>query len=73
MDLVVSNQASNSVTVYLGYGNGTFEQGKTYSTMGLKSQSVIVHDFNEDGKYDLAVANQNTNTLAVLLTQCTRK
>jgi hypothetical protein len=56
-------------TVYTGYGNGSFEQENTYSTMEQEAQSVIVHHFNEDGKYDLPVANQNTNTVAILLTQ----
>jgi hypothetical protein len=69
-DLAVSNQISNTITVYLGNGNDTFEQGKTYSSMGTKLQSIIAQDFDEDGIYDLVVANQNINTLAILLTQC---
>jgi hypothetical protein len=37
-----------------------------YAT-GLASQSVAVGDFNNDGKFDLAVANYNGNTVSVLL------
>jgi hypothetical protein len=34
VDLMVSNQIGNTITVYLGNENGTFEQGKNYSSMG---------------------------------------
>jgi hypothetical protein len=71
IDLAVSNQAGNCITVYLGNGNGSFGQAKNYSSMGQKLQSIIAQDFNEDGMYDLAVTNQNSNTLAILLANCT--
>jgi hypothetical protein len=41
MDLAVSHQLGNNVTVYLGSGNCTFEQGNTYSSTGHKLQEVI--------------------------------
>jgi hypothetical protein len=58
------------ITVYLGYGNGTFAQGQNYSSMGQQLQSIIAEDFNKDGMYDLAVTNQIDNTLAILLASC---
>ncbi|CAF1077798.1 unnamed protein product [Adineta steineri] len=70
MDLAVCNQVGNTITVFLGNGNGTFGQGQDYSSTGQKLQSIIAQDFNKDGKYDLAVTSQNSNTLAILLTQC---
>ncbi|CAF0739986.1 unnamed protein product [Adineta steineri] len=70
MDLAVCNQVGNTITVFLGNGNGTFGQEQDYSSSGQKLQSIIAQDFNKDGKYDLAVTNQNSNTLAILLTQC---
>ncbi|CAF0789528.1 unnamed protein product [Adineta steineri] len=70
MDLAVCNQVGNTITVFLGNGNGTFGQGQNYTSMGQKLQSIIAQDFNKDGKYDLAVTNQDSNTLAILLTQC---
>jgi hypothetical protein len=70
MDLAVSNQAGNNVTVFLGNGNGTFGQQQTYLTNGQQLQAVIAADLNEDGKNDLVVVNQNNNTVAILLTQC---
>ncbi|CAF4030788.1 unnamed protein product [Adineta steineri] len=70
MDLAVCNQVGNTITVFLGNGNGTFGQGQDYSSAGQKLQSIIAQDFNKDGKYDLAVTNQNSNSLAILLTQC---
>jgi hypothetical protein len=38
--------------------------------MGNKVQSVISQDLNEDGFFDLAAVNQNSNSLAILLNQC---
>ena len=70
MDLAISNQFGNSITVYLGIGNGTFAQRKQYSSMGQVLKSIIAQDFNEDGMYDLAVANQDNNTVSILLAQC---
>src|SRR5215212_6521080 len=72
-DLAVANQDSNSVSVLLGRdlngdgkGDGDF-QDKQDSPAGLKPSSVISADFNGDQKADLAVANQNSDDISVLL------
>jgi hypothetical protein len=70
MDLAVSNQAGNCISVYLDNGNATFEQSTNYSSMGPKLQLIIAQNFNKDGMYDLAVTNQNNNKLAILLGNC---
>ncbi len=65
-DLAVANVNSNSVSVLLGNGDGTFQTHVDY-TVGTGPASVAVGDFNGDGKLDLAVANQNSNTVSILL------
>jgi Bacterial Ig-like domain (group 3)/FG-GAP-like repeat/FG-GAP repeat len=67
-DLAVDNQGSNNVTVLLGTGTGGFTAaiGSPFA-VGNHPNSVVVGDFNGDGKADLAVANFTDNTVTVLL------
>jgi hypothetical protein len=55
-DLAVANLGSNTVSVLLGNGNGSFQAPRSYAA-GSKPQSVAAGDFNGDGVPDLAVAN----------------
>jgi hypothetical protein len=58
-DLAVVNQESNSVSILLGSGSGTFTQASgSPIAVGYYPYSVAVGDFNGDGKPDLAVLNQ---------------
>jgi hypothetical protein len=61
-----NSSPSNTVTVLLGNGDGTFLPG-TNLTVGNGPAGVAVGDFNGDGRLDLAVTNLNDNTLSVLL------
>jgi serine/threonine protein kinase len=65
-DLAVSNLSSDSVSVLLGNGDGSFKPAVHYPT-GVEPHGVAVGDFNGDGKPDLAVANLKSDTLSVLL------
>jgi hypothetical protein len=56
LDLVVTNFASNTVSVLLGNGDGTFGASAEYPAGNLPA-SVAVGDVDEDGTPDLAVAN----------------
>ncbi|HTD12686.1 MAG TPA: VCBS repeat-containing protein [Steroidobacteraceae bacterium] len=66
VDLIVANEGGNSVSVFLGNGDGTFQQAVDY-TVGTTPISVAVGDFNGDGKPDIVVANQGSNNVSVLL------
>ncbi len=67
-DLVSANLGSDSVTVLLGNGSGGFtpETGTPFAA-GPAPISVAAADFNGDGKTDLAVADETSNNVTVLL------
>jgi hypothetical protein len=68
LDIVVANYNSSSVGVLLGYGNGTFSIVKIYSTgPGSTPFAVTIGDFNNDGQFDIAVANSGTDSVGILL------
>jgi Bacterial Ig-like domain/FG-GAP-like repeat len=66
MDLVVSNSASDNVSVLTGNGDGTFQPARNFSA-GDNPAFVIGADFNTDSFTDLAVPNQNSSNVSVLL------
>src|SRR5262245_57650525 len=67
-DLAVANHTSNNVTILLVDGMGGFTP-PAGSPVGVGAWpfSVPVRAFNLDGKPDLATANQNSNTVTILL------
>jgi len=69
-DLAVANAGSatpsNTVSVLLGNGDGTFGAHTDFGTGG-GSHSVAIGDLNGDRRPDLAVANTDANTVSVLL------
>jgi hypothetical protein len=65
-DLITANAGSNSVSVLLGDGNGSFQAAHNCAT-GVAPQDVAVADVNGDGIPDLVVANRLSNSVSVLL------
>ena len=57
---------SNTASVLLGNGDGTFQAKQSFGT-GSQPSSVAVGDFNGDGRSDLVTADYNGNTASVLL------
>jgi hypothetical protein len=66
-DILVTNEGSNNVGVFLGYGDGNFAKLMTFST-GDDSAPwyAVARDFNRDGTLDLAIANYGSSNVAVL-------
>ncbi len=65
-DLVIVNSFTDTVSVLLGNGNGTFRADLAFA-VGPFPVAIAVADVNGDGKPDLIVANSNENTVSVLL------
>ena len=66
LDLAVANDFSNSVSILLGNGNGTFRPAAAYSA-GSGPIAIAVGDFNADGKLDLVIANNGSGDVTVFL------
>ena len=65
-DVLVTSSCSNgsficgsgSVSVLLGYGDGTLQGGVIYSSAGFDAYGLATADVNGDGKPDIIVANE---------------
>lgn len=65
-DIVVTNQASNNVSVLFGNGNGEFSIGWILPVL-YEPIGIAVADFNLDGHPDFATANRAYNDVTVYL------
>jgi uncharacterized repeat protein (TIGR01451 family) len=66
-DCLVVNSGSNTVSVLLGYGTGSFAAASpaTFNT-DLKPQAIISQNFNDDNYLDLAVANYDDDSIIMI-------
>jgi hypothetical protein len=68
LDIAIGNQLSNNVTVLLGNGSGGFSAAVgSPLAVGNTPMSVAIGDFNGDGNQDLAIANNLSSNVTVLL------
>lgn len=67
-DMAVTNQGSNTVSIFRntssGPGNISFA-AKVDFTTGTSPRSVSIADYDNDGKADLAVVNNGSNSISV--------
>lgn len=67
LDLIVVNENSNTVTVFMGDGKGGFKNLKDIQ-VGNAPKSLTMGDFNNDNKEgDVAVANYGDKSVSILL------
>jgi hypothetical protein len=66
LDIVTANSGSNTVSVLLGNGNGTFKPATNY-VADSGTNYVAVGDFNGDDKLDIVTLNVGAHDLSVLL------
>ena len=57
---------NGDVTIFLGNGDGTFQQGQIL-TPGKNPAAIVAVDLDSDGRLDLAVANTTDKSVAVLM------
>ena len=73
VDIAVTAPGKDTLAVYLGNGDGTFQAPKLSTIplnagQSLSASPLVAADFNHDGKLDLAiVGSDNTNTTVYIL------
>ncbi|CAF1440284.1 unnamed protein product [Adineta ricciae] len=66
VDLAIINADSNSFSILLGNGNGTFQKQRSYSTGNESNpQKFAVGDLNDDGLWDLVIVLAGTNEIVI--------
>jgi hypothetical protein len=65
-DLITANLTSDTISIFLGNGDGTF-QGKLDYSAGTNPLWVKAGDFNNDGILDLIVTNNISHNVSLLL------
>ncbi|MDJ1305215.1 MAG: VCBS repeat-containing protein [Candidatus Midichloria sp.] len=65
-DIVTDDSYSNTVSVLMGTGDGTFQLATSYS-IGKHPITAATADFNGDGTPDIATINAGSGTVPVLL------
>ena len=66
LDLATANQDSNDVSVFLGKGDGSFDEPTRFH-VGEGPTSIVTDDFNRDNFLDLAIANAGSGDISLLL------
>jgi hypothetical protein len=68
LDIAVANYGTNNIGILLGYGNGSFENQRTYTTLPKSNpSSIVVGDFNNDHQLDIVVTNNGTGNIGIFL------
>lgn len=66
VDLAVANTGLNTVSVFLGNGDGTFQHTGDLQA-GTEPSSLAVADYDGDGHDDIAITNFGSNDVSIFL------
>ena len=68
LDIAVANYGTSNIGILLGYGDGTFANQKTYTTLSNSHpSSLTLADFNHDHHLDIAVSNNGSGNVGIFL------
>jgi hypothetical protein len=68
LDIAIANYDSNSLTILLSNGNGTFTEATgSPIAVGTNPRAIATGHLNGDAHIDLAVTNFGSNTVSILL------
>ncbi|CAF0871599.1 unnamed protein product [Rotaria sordida] len=66
LDIAVANYGTDNIGIFLGYGNGSFTNQKTYTTtLNSKPSSIAVGDLNNDNYLDIIVTHSATGKIGI--------
>ena len=66
IDIAVANFDSNSISIFLGYGNGLFSNPLITSTHSSRSISLHIIDLDNDTFLDIITANHGAHNITLL-------
>jgi hypothetical protein len=66
VDMIVASAASNSISILLGTGDGTFLPATSRTSGGVKPVALTLGDFNGDLNLDIAVVNRGSDAVTIL-------
>jgi hypothetical protein len=67
LDFIVASESVSALYEFLGNGDGTFQAPTApINESGTGPVGIVVGDFNLDGQEDLAIANQESNSVVIL-------
>ena len=66
-DIAVLCGTLDDVAVFLGNGDGSFQEHVSYVVVGGLPTSIASEDLNLDGSPDLAVVNQSQGNVSILI------
>ncbi|KAJ5690930.1 hypothetical protein N7488_012497 [Penicillium malachiteum] len=67
LDIVTAGLNSQSISLLLGDGAGSFGPPASFAVFGMSVRSMAVGDFNKDGFPDVVIPAQSSNTVSLLL------
>jgi len=74
VDLILGHNASNTISVLLSNGNGTFSDPYEFRINDLRRNqpgALLAADFNNDGGVDIGIANAGIHDVSILLKNLT--
>jgi hypothetical protein len=65
LDLLVADRTHNTIVVFLGRGDGTFQSTSAFPSQGNLPVGLVAADFDRDAVNDLAVVNKGSSSVAI--------